>query len=178
MKFERVRSSTEFRFFDEIFFSGNRRSTINLGTSRTSTREKNRRIRKTTERHRRRGQTRKIRRDEEIFIFESFSLQFEEAMGSYPDPSLPVSHQLEQALKIIHENIHLLMEAKIQHQLVEKVRRIEFVSSFSFHLFLFFQEIDRTHRKSSRFRKRHFSSRQSYSRTSITVTDDDHSRHR
>ncbi|CAF1295830.1 unnamed protein product, partial [Adineta ricciae] len=42
------------------------------------------------------------------------------AIGNYPDPSLPVAHQLEQALTIIRDNIHLLMEAKIQHQLVEK----------------------------------------------------------
>ncbi|CAF1054482.1 unnamed protein product [Rotaria sordida] len=46
--------------------------------------------------------------------------RFEEAIGNYPDPSLPVAHQLEQALRIIRENIHLLMEAKVQHQLVEK----------------------------------------------------------
>ncbi len=50
-----------------------------------------------------------------------FSLKFEEAIGNYPDPSLPVAHQLEQALTIIRENIHLLMEAKVQHQLIEKV---------------------------------------------------------
>ncbi|CAF4517326.1 unnamed protein product, partial [Rotaria magnacalcarata] len=46
--------------------------------------------------------------------------RFEEASGNYPDPSLPVAHQLEQALRIIRENIHLLMEAKIQNQLVGK----------------------------------------------------------
>ncbi|CAF0721783.1 unnamed protein product [Adineta steineri] len=46
--------------------------------------------------------------------------RFEEAIGNYPDPSLPVAHQLEQALTIIRDNIHLLMEAKIQHQLVDK----------------------------------------------------------
>ena len=48
-------------------------------------------------------------------------IQFEEAIGHYPDPSLPVAHQLEQALNIIRENIQLLMEAKLQHQLVGKV---------------------------------------------------------
>lgn len=51
----------------------------------------------------------------------SVFIQFEEAIGNYPDPSLPVAHQLEQALRIIRDNINLLMEAKIQHQLVEKV---------------------------------------------------------
>ncbi|CAF3484271.1 unnamed protein product [Rotaria socialis] len=59
--------------------------------------------------------------------------RFEEASGNYPDPSLPVAHQLEQALRIIRENIHLLMEAKVQNQLVgkktaehnEKVREME-----------------------------------------------------
>ena len=54
-------------------------------------------------------------------LFQHFSFQFEEAIGNYPDPSLPVSHQLEQALKIIRDNIHLLMEAKIQQQLIGKV---------------------------------------------------------
>ena len=44
-------------------------------------------------------------------------------MGNYPDPSLPVAHQLEQALTIIRENIHLLMEAKVQHQLIGKVKQ-------------------------------------------------------
>lgn len=59
-----------------------------------------------------------------FLYFKSF--QFEEAIGNYPDPSLPVAHQLEQALNIIRDNIHLLMEAKIQHQLVEKVKHMSF----------------------------------------------------
>ncbi|CAF0798448.1 unnamed protein product [Didymodactylos carnosus] len=46
--------------------------------------------------------------------------RFEEAMGNYPDPSLPVAHQLEQALSIIRDHCQLLMEAKVQNQLVQK----------------------------------------------------------
>jgi len=48
---------------------------------------------------------------------ENLALNFEELSGNMPDPSMPVSGQLDQALTIIRSHVRLLAEAKIQSDL-------------------------------------------------------------
>lgn len=53
------------------------------------------------------------------FLFPS--LQFDEATGSVSDPSLPLAHQLEQALRKIREHIRTILEVQATCKSLEEV---------------------------------------------------------
>lgn len=48
-------------------------------------------------------------------------LQFNETAGTVPDPSLPLPHQLEQALKTVREQSRTILEMQVTCKSVEEV---------------------------------------------------------
>lgn len=51
----------------------------------------------------------------------NLSVQFEEATGSVPDPSLPIPQQLELALRKIQEQIQTILETRATCRSLEEV---------------------------------------------------------
>lgn len=51
----------------------------------------------------------------------NLSVQFEDATGSVPDPSLPVPQQLELALRKIQEYIRTILETRATCRSLEEV---------------------------------------------------------
>lgn len=51
----------------------------------------------------------------------NFSVQCEEATGSVPDPSLPLSQQLELALRKIQEHVRIIVETRATCKSLEEV---------------------------------------------------------
>jgi len=53
----------------------------------------------------------------------SCNLQFEEAVGTLPDPNWPVPKQLEHAVDTIKQNIKIILDGKAEVEHYKKVTR-------------------------------------------------------
>ena len=57
-------------------------------------------------------------------IFVIFFTQFEEATGSLPDASLPISNQLEHAIRSIKNHIKTILDVRAENTALQKVNII------------------------------------------------------